>query len=58
MTENVFEFKIKQKKDLVYECSCGCQVFHITEDGNVRCYACSLISNNLRVVDERKTEDE
>jgi hypothetical protein len=54
-SDNIIEMKVfkgKPKKDLVYECDCGCQVFHLLENGLIRCYGCALISRNLTIVDD------
>lgn len=56
--DNVIKMVPKPRKDVVYECGCGCQIFHILENGMVRCYECSLISVNLNVVDNSLDQDE
>jgi hypothetical protein len=44
----VAEFKLKERKELCYECQCGCQHF-IVGMNYIKCTACSLISNNIEI---------
>lgn len=49
----------KPRKELVWECECGCQEFTILKSEEVRCVACSCLVAGLRVIlDDKEEKDD